>query len=1138
MSGAGTCSRVQRRPQKGARIAENGAREDVFVGRRPELDELSAGLEDARGRRGRLFLLSGEPGIGKSRLIREFAARARASGARVLWGRCWEAGGAPPYWPWVQIMRAYVRGQEADATRNEIGPAAVDLVQILPEIKELFPELPPPPTVDPDSARFQLFDSTASFLLNAASGGPLVLVLEDLHAADTPSLLLLRFLADQIADASLLVVGTYRDVELTPEHPLVSTASELSREPSTRRIHLKGLDEDDVARFLGAALRAAPPAMLISALRRETKGNPLFLGEAVRLLAAEGELGKSLDPAALRVAVPKSVRAVIGRRVGHLDDASKRALSLASVLGTEFTTEALRRLSGMDPDELLDAIDRAVEAGLLGPVPGMLGWFRFSHELVRETLYEELTSAGRMRLHLQTAEVLREIHAGDEGPHLAEIAHHLFEAAPLGNTATAVDYARWAGEEAARSLAYEEAARLFRMALQALEREEQPDQGLAAELLLAEGDARARAGDLLGARESFLSAADNARRRGAATQLGRAALGYGGRFAWSRAGDDTYLVPMLQDALVLLGGGDDRLRVRLLARLASALRSSPDRERSDALSRQALETARGLDDPATLGYALVARCWAIYWPENPEERLELATELVRVGEANEAERAFEGHLARCVFLNDLGAIAEGRAELDLMTREADELRQPAQRWPVRAYSASLALLEGDFDQAAELMASEVRPGQPINPARDDVSAHQMHLFLLLREKGRLAELEAQTRAAAREFTWYPLHRAALACLLLELGRDAEARTTFEDLAMDGFRALYRDCMWLLGMALASEACFGLVNRDAAAELYDQLLPFAGRHAVGHAEGSMGALDRYLGLLAQTLGHLDDAERHLLDAVGVNERMGAKPWTAHSRFDLANVLLERDGPGDRESAIDELRATQDLCGRLGMVVLGERVAGRLRSLGTDGAQQPGPKTDLGPSVWRREGEYWSVVFGGDAFRVRDSKGLRYLAALLAEPGREFHVLDLVRAGPRAAAGGESAEIPVRTDGFGDAGAVLDPQAKAAYRHRLEELEQEADEAEAVGDADRAERARSEREFIAHELAAAVGLGGRDRLAASASERARVNVSRAVKATVERIAEHNPGLGRHLSATVRTGTFCSYQPDPRLAVAWRL
>jgi tetratricopeptide (TPR) repeat protein len=972
-SGAGTRSRVQRRPQKGAGIADRGAREDLFVGRKPELDELSAGLEDARGDRGRLFLLSGEPGIGKSRLIREFAARARENGARVLWGRCWEAGGAPPYWPWVQLIRAYVRGQESDATRNEIGPAAIDLVQILPEIKELFPELPPPPTVDPDSARFQLFDSTVSFLLNAADGGPLVLVLEDLHAADTPSLLLLRFLADQIADASLLVVGTYRDVELTPEHPLVSTASELSREPSTRRIHLKGLDEDDVATFVGAALRAAPPAQLISALRRETKGNPLFLGEAVRLLAAEGELGKSLDPAALRVAVPKSVRAVIGRRIGHLDDVSRRALSLASVLGTEFTTEALRRLGGMDPGELLDAVDRAVEAGLIGPVPGVLGWFRFSHEMVRETLYEELTSAGRMRLHLQTAAVLREIHAGDEAPHLAEIAQHLFEAAPLGNTAAAVDYARRAGEEAARSLAYEEASRLFRMALQSLELEEQADEGLLAELLLGEGDARARAGDLFGARESFLSAAENARRRGAATQLGRAALGYGGRLVWARAGDDHNLVTMVQDALVLLGGDDVRLRVRLLARLACLLRNSPDRERSDTLSRQALEIARGLDDPATLGYALVARCWAIYWPENPEERLELATELVRVAEdAGDAERAFDGHQVRSFFLADLGAIAEARAESNAGARMAEELRQPAQRWPVQATRTVLALLEGDFGRAEELMAYEMHPGRPTTPIRDDASAHQFHLFLLLREKGSSAELEEQARAAVDEFPWYPLHRAALACLLLELGQDAEARTVFDDLATDRFRALYRDCMWLLGMALTSEVCSRLGSRPEAAELYEQLLPFAGRHAVGHAEGSVGALDRYLGLLAHTLGHLDDAERHLLDAVKVNERMGARAWTAHSRFDLANVLLERDGPGDRERAIEELHAASDACGSLGMVVLGEQVAGRLRSLGSDSAPQPGPDAAIGPSVFRREGEYWSVVFGGDALRVRDSR----------------------------------------------------------------------------------------------------------------------------------------------------------------------
>jgi tetratricopeptide (TPR) repeat protein len=1123
----------------GGPTANQMTHEGPFVGRDVELAEIHAALDDARSAHGRLLLLSGEPGIGKSRLIDEFGARVRAGGVQILWGRCWEAGGAPPYWPWVQLLRSYFRGHGSDAALARMGRGAADMAQILPEIRELLPDLQAPPTVDPDSARFQLFDSTASFFLIAAESEPIVLVLEDLHAADTPSLLFLRFLAELVGGGPLLILGTFRDVELTPDHPLTTSLAELSREPSTRRIHLRGLAENDVALFVEAASGVPPPPPLVYALHRETKGNPLFLGEAVRLLAVEGRLGNLADPAALRVAVPRGVRDVIVRRLGHLDGACRNALSLASVLGTEFATEALQGLSAIGSDELLDVLDRAVEAGLLAEVPGSLGRVRFSHDLVRETLYREHSSANRMRLHRRAAEALLETYAADEAPHLAELAHHLYEAAPLGDAATAVHYARRAGEDAARSLAYEEATRLYGMAVQALELDPPVDQGLHGELLLALGDSQARAGDLPAARETFLRAAANARRTGAASQLARAALGYGGRFAWARAGNDPHLIPMLQDALVLLGGGDDRLRVRLLTRLACALRSSPDRGPSDTLSRQAVELARRLDDPETMGYALVGRCWATYWPENTQERLELAAEILRAGkDDNDAERIFDAQLARCVFLADIGAVAEAWAVLEAMARMAEELRQPAQLWPVRAMKTLFALMEGDFLRAEELMASETPRGTAL-AIRDDASSHQMHRFLLLREQGRSSELEGDTRAAVYEFPWYPLHRGALACLLLDLVRIGEARAVFEDLATDGFRALYRDEEWLLGMALTSEACARLSDSGAAAVLYEQLLPFAGLHAVGHAEGSQGAIDRYLGLLSATMGRLDDAERHLQDAIDMNERMGAKPWTAHCRSDLADVLLSRDGPGDRERAIAELRSTQNLCQGLGMSALEASTVQRLAAFGLDVVPPLEPSAVVGPTVLRREGDYWTVAFEADAFRLKDAKGLHYLARLLAEPGREFHVFDLITAGQLDTKPGRPDRGGSRTSGdaLGNAGAVLDPKAKAAYRKRLVELEDAIEDAESIGDADGAERARSERESIARELAAAVGLRGRDRMAASASERARVNVTRAVRATLSRIATHSPALGRHLDATVRTGTFCSYQPDPRVPVTWQ-
>jgi len=333
----------------------------------------------------------------------------------------------------MQLLRSCLRGQDPATVREQMGEGAVDVAQMLPEVRALIPELPPPPSVDPESARFRLFDSTAAFLRNTSGEGALVLIIEALHAADTASLLLLRFLAGQVSDSHILLLATYRDVELTPDHPMTAALSELTQEPSTRHLVIVGLGEHDVATFVQTAAHVTPQEQLVTMLHRETNGNPLFLGEAVRLLAGEGRLDEMADPASLRIAVPTGIRAVIRRRVDHLGEGCQQALVLGSVLGPEFTSEVLRRLAELSPDQLMDVVDEAVQAGLLVEVPGTFGRFRFSHGLVRETLYEGLPSARRVRLHRRAGEVLEELYGSDVEPHLAELAHHFFEAARGGD---------------------------------------------------------------------------------------------------------------------------------------------------------------------------------------------------------------------------------------------------------------------------------------------------------------------------------------------------------------------------------------------------------------------------------------------------------------------------------------------------------------------------------------------------------------------------------------------------------------------------------------------------------------------------------------------------------------------------------
>jgi eukaryotic-like serine/threonine-protein kinase len=331
---------------------------------------------------------------------------------------------------------------------------------------------------------------------------------------------------------------------------------------------------------------------------------------------------------------------------------------------------------------------------------GRLGRYRFSHDLVREVLYDEIGAAERIRLHLRAGETLEGMYASTSERHLGEIAHHFFEAAPASDPRKVIHYARRAAEHAAGQLAYEEAVRLYRMALQAMELDESADEAARCALLLELGDAQMRAGESPRAKETFLGAAAIARRLAMPEHLARAALGYGGRFVWARAANDRHVIPLLKDALEAMGEANTVLRARVLARLAGALRDQPRSDTRDALSRQAVEIARSLDDRATLAYALDGRYSAIWAPDTTDERLRIADEIIAIAEAaDDTERLFQGHHYRLAVFLERGDITAVRAELETNSRLADELRQPAQRWYVRASAAILSLLEGRFSEA-------------------------------------------------------------------------------------------------------------------------------------------------------------------------------------------------------------------------------------------------------------------------------------------------------------------------------------------------------------------------------------------------------------------------------------------------------
>ena len=1121
----------------------------VLVGRDGELAELLAGLDDAACGTGRLFLLAGDPGIGKSRLAGEAAARARERGIKVVWGRCWEAGGAPAYWPWVQALRAVVRGVGREELVPQLGAGAPFVAQIVTEVAEILPEVGPPPPMGAEAARFGLFDAVAAFLRNAGAGQPLMVVLDDLHAADAPSILLLRFVARELGEARVLVLGAYRDMELDRGHPLAVALAELSREAATRHVRLSGLDEAGVARLIYEITGVMPREGVAAAVHRGTEGNPLFVGEVARLLAAEGRLERAGDPAELGLAVPEGIRAVIGRRVARLPEPCGRVLGLASVFGRDFWLPPLERLSGICAGELLDSLEEAIAAGLVAAVPGAPGRLRFTHALIRDTLYEAIPAGQRLRLHQQAGQALEAFYQPDLDPHLAELARHFVEAAPAGEAGQAAGYAERAGHRALALLAYEEAARLFQMALAALALAGPPGQDQArCRLLLGLGDALTRMGERQTARDELLRAAGIARRYQMAEELGRAALAYAGR-TFERGASDPHMIPLLQDARAMLAEkqGAGLVRARVLARLAVALRDQPDRGPRDALSREAVALARASGDPPTLGYALACRLNALMGPGDPPGRLVVAEELRAVARAvqdRQLESAAEYNRAM-VFL-ETGRMAEYRQALDAVQRLAAELGQPGPRFLATAVQASLALLEGRFADAEALVESVLRSGGSSMPW-DALIFSRVQRFALRLEDGRLAELEPAIRRSAAEFPTRPLFGCLLARLLIELGDQDQARPVFEQLAAGRFGGIPVNNDMLFSLSHLAEVAWVLRDAGSGAVLHALLLPYRGL-VVDTQETSTGAVDRYLGLAALTVGDLPPAERHLRDALDLNTRIGARPWTARTQADLAGLLLARDQPGDRDQAIELLGAALGTAKLLEMTAFARRAGDDLARAGPDGPPGQAPpraaRAADGIASWsvcRREGEYWSIAFAGQGFRLKDVKGLHYLAYLLRNPGREFHVLDLAAAGQGVPAGGPRTS-PARDDDLrparlSDTGPVLDQQAKTAYRARLRELEEDLAEATSWADPVRAARARQEMQFLADELATAVGLGGRDRTTGSAAERARVNITRAIRAAMSRIRAHSPALADHLDATIHTGTFCCYAPDPRAPITWR-
>ena len=900
----------------------------VFVGRERELDLLARALDDALAGRGRLLLIGGEPGIGKSRLAEELAGRAREYGAEVLWGRCWEAGGAPPYWPWAQVLRAAVRDRSPDELRAELGSGAAEVGDLVPEVRRELPDLPQrSDEADPQQTRFRLFDSVSSFLQRASRARALMLVLDDLNWADKESLLLLEFVTRELSEARLLVVGTYRDVDLSRHHPLAQMLGELAGARLFERVLLSGLSHDDVERFLAAACGFPPDPDLVSAVHVHTEGNPFFVREVVQLLLNEGALtsGALGTPERWGARIPDGVREAIGRRLERLSRSCNQTLTIAAAIGREFTLAQVAQLVGdLSEDQLLEVLEEALSAHIVEEPAGAAGRYQFTHALIQATLLAELSRTRRARLHARIAEALEALYGAEAESRAAELAHHFAEAAALLGTGKLIRYSVLAGESALAAHAPEQALSYFERALAA--KGEEPMDDETAALLFGIGRAQlavlpiheleAAITNLRRALEHYAAAGDIGR----AVAVAAYPLPLSLRFGYTDAAG------LIARALTLVSP-DSHDAGRLLAEHGWFTGFiGGDYHGAQGAFRQAFTIAEREHDAAlerrTLANSAFVDVFHLRW-EDCTAKASRAIELA----LNTGDAGTEMSARRSVIF---ASIATGQREQALVHAQAalTHARRVRENWWLTStsFSNELACLAGgDWDVAREL--SEFGLGMAASDPR-----HLALRALLEYQLGHAAEGAAHIARLHEVAASVPppgpladhVFCALVTSLVDRIAGPIKRSDTVRTLA-EGVLALPRLNPALRTYAMSALALIAVERQDAdaAMRLYEDLESQGGTASFFIPF----AVDRLLGLLAATFGHIDAALAHFAEALAFCDRAGYRPEYAWTASDHADVLLGRGLAGDEAKALARLDEALQIAQELSMSPLAERVLAR-------------------------------------------------------------------------------------------------------------------------------------------------------------------------------------------------------------------
>jgi tetratricopeptide (TPR) repeat protein len=1018
------------------------------VGRETELTVLRAALDDVIGGVGRVVLISGDPGIGKSTIVDAFRADAVDAGATWLWGAAWEDLGAPAYLPWIQVVRA--------AGRVAPDPVAA-------RTQDLGPLGPAGPSATVPE-QFVLYDAVADLLASLGERAPVVVVLEDLHAAGVATARLLEFVARFDRHVPVLLIGTYRPAEAATDVELAAALARL--EDVGTPLTPAPLTAPEIAAVIEAAGTRAEPA-LVTEVAERTQGNPLFVSHVARRLAAGGSTADSGLPLGLGNAYRRQAERITS------GSAAPEALDVAAVLGVDLDFGVLAAVLDTEVAQIRPVLDDAVAAGLLRADPTTPERYAFAHAVARDALHDGISPARRAELHLLTAHALKAVGTGPD-----RLAHHFASAWPAGGASEAAEQCRLAGHRATAVHAHAEAVASFRDALTALGRVPDASPVDRGGLLVELAAAQFRAGRTSEGRVTAGLASDLAESIGDVELMGRAALLVASNLPFNAVDND---------AIVTLRRADDRwehqasaTRAAVLARLAG-ITAPVDRVEAAALAARAEDVAMALgtdvaerDRSVALAAALTAQIEVAWGRHDPEQARATARRLGGTAvEAADEAAAMIWDATFSLELGDLPAAADAVRSLEqLALRE----RQPALRHLALSRRAMLTILRGDLERGLQLSldAREVAAGAGL-PDADAVCWGQLYAVWKLAGLADDADADLMERIAtdlAEHSPFVAAHASAVVLMLLAHGDEAAARQLFER-TFASLDSLDHDLLYAWTLAVMADSAVALGASEAAGILYDRLLPFADRFVVGAgAVVCIGSASHQLGELARLLGRHEAARQHLAAALRAHQEAGCTALAAAS-----------------ERAYAALTPTA--------------------------------------AAFDQDGQVVTARYGPDVARLPVSLGLRYLTVLVDNPGVDVESTHLVAVA--TGNGGDGARIDAATSLVRSPDAVLDTQALASYRSRLADLDAELDESSAWHDDARTSRLEEERGFLLDELSRAVGLRGRPRRFADESERARVNVTRAIRSAIRKIEAQAPGLASHLDRCVTTGGRCCYDPD---------